>query len=333
MKADEVITVNLARTRAEHELGLDAGFFKNDGEWKVRSKDFVSAVVEEPESPEKPKKSAPKPKPKPAAKVSTKRKSEEAQPVKKRQKKADAVISSETLEADTEEESKAPARVTKKTGAPAKKVKSTPVEVDVDDESQDDTQGKSTLSNPPEDAVESATHQTNGKGAEDSESEMSVLIDDPPPNKRQKKSTSPSTAKATTTTTKKAAKPAKELTPDEEEIKRLQGWLVKCGIRKVWGVELKAFETPKAKIKHLKGMLEGAGMTGRYSAEKAGQIREARELAVEIEAAKEFNDQWGQGSGDDDDDNEDGEKVEEVAKLQKRRPKGLIDFGDSGDED
>ena len=32
LKADEEITVNLARTRAEQELGLDTGFFKTDGE-------------------------------------------------------------------------------------------------------------------------------------------------------------------------------------------------------------------------------------------------------------------------------------------------------------
>ena len=34
-------------------------------------------------------------------------------------------------------------------------------------------------------------------------------------------------------------------------------------------------------------------MSGRFSAEKAKQIKEARELAAEIEAAKEFNNQFG----------------------------------------
>ena len=166
---------------------------------------------------------------------------------------------------------------------------------------------------------------------------MSDVIDEPPPKKkRQKKSTSPSETKGKGK--KAAAKPAKvakELSPDEEEIKRLQGWLVKCGIRKIWGVELKKFDTPKEKIKHLKSLLEDVGMTGRYSTDKAKQIKEQRELKAELEAAKEFNDQWGQkGSGDEDDDgSEDEAKSRKEAQPRRLRPKGLVDFGDSGDED
>ena len=81
--------------------------------------------------------------------------------------------------------------------------------------------------------------------------------------------------------------------PDDAEIKRLQGWLVKCGIRKMWWKELKPYESSKAKIKHLKDMLADAGMTGRYSIEKATQIKEARELAADIEAVKEGAERWG----------------------------------------
>ena len=51
--------------------------------------------------------------------------------------------------------------------------------------------------------------------------------------------------------------------PDQAEIKRLQG------IRKFWSKELASYDTPKAKIKNLKQMLAEAGMTGRYSQEKA----------------------------------------------------------------
>ncbi|KAK5129408.1 hypothetical protein LTR08_003295 [Meristemomyces frigidus] len=338
LKANEVITTNLARSRAERDLGLDAGFLKNDGEWKKRSKDIISAAVEEPESPEKPKTSAPKAKP--AAKASAKRKSNEPQPAKKRQKKADIATSSETVVADEEDEGEAPAAKSKKNSTGAKKAAgmSELVEDDENDESkvQNDAREESALSEPQEDTAEAAATKATGKPAEDSESEMSVLIDNTPPKKkRPKKSTSPSATKETTKETAKPAKPAKELTPDEEEIKRLQGWLVKCGIRKVWGVEMKKYETPKAKIKHLKSMLDDVGMTGRYSVEKASQIREARELEVEIEAAKEFNNKWGQeGTGSGDDDGEGGEgKMAEEKKPQKRRPKGLIDFGDSGDEE
>ena len=177
---------------------------------------------------------------------------------------------------------------------------------------------------------------------------MSVLIDDPPPKKkksapRQKKSTSPGAAAKPT---KKPTSKDKELSPDDEEIKRLQSWLLKCGIRKLWHRELASCDTPKAKIAHLKGMLTEAGMTGRFSAEKAKSIKEARELKEELEAAKDFEVKFGTGGRGrrakknvnlreegSDDDEEDGDK-EEGAKRPGGRllPKGLVDFGDSGDD-
>lgn len=137
--------------------------------------------------------------------------------------------------------------------------------------------------------VESDEENTGGKAAEDSESELSVLLDDEPaPKKKRKQAESkPKTAKSST----KAKADSED--PDQAEIKRLQGWLVKCGIRKLWGKELKPYETPKAKIKHLRDMLADAGMTGRYSLEKANQIKEARELAADIEAVQEGAERWG----------------------------------------
>lgn len=126
----------------------------------------------------------------------------------------------------------------------------------------------------------------------DSDSELSVLLDEEPQPKKKGKQKEPSGQKQKRT---KSAKPKADadLDPDPAEIKRLQGWLVKCGIRKVWGKELKPYETPKAKIKHLKDMLADAGMTGRYSVEKANQIKEARELAADIEAVTEGAERWG----------------------------------------
>ena len=135
-----------------------------------------------------------------------------------------------------------------------------------------------------------------------SDSELSVLIDEEPqPKKKGKREVShskPKTAKAT-----KAKAPADE-DPDQAEIKRLQGWLVKCGIRKLWGKELKPYDTPKAKIKHLKDMLSEVGMTGRYSQEKANQIKEARELAADIEAVQQGEERWGKGDKEDAEDDE-----------------------------
>lgn len=132
--------------------------------------------------------------------------------------------------------------------------------------------------------------------AEASDSELSVLIDEEPPRKKKRKGSSLAPAEKRGSKKPLAPKPkadAADVDPDQAEIKRLQGWLVKCGIRKLWGKELKPYETPKAKINHLKHMLSDAGMTGRYSIEKASQIKEERELKADIEAVKEGAERWG----------------------------------------
>ncbi|KAK3672167.1 hypothetical protein LTR78_007920 [Recurvomyces mirabilis] len=329
LKADEDITINLARSRAEKALALDAEFFKNNTTWKSKSKEIIQATVEDRQSPVKPKKSVPKAKAKPAPKAGTKRKSDEAQPKTKRQKKA--VAPPESDEDDDEVAADSEIEDGAKSPAPASNAKVSKKTSVGDSEDEEPKADDSALSEPPKEADEAP--KTNGKPAMDDDSDMSDVIDEPlPKKKRQKKSTSPSANKDKT---KKAAKPAKagkELTVDDEEIKRLQGWLVKCGIRKVWGKELAKCDTSKAKIKHLRSLLEDAGMTGRYSAEKAKQIKESRELAAEIEAANEFNDQWGQKKGEIQEESEES-AVEEEIKARPRKPRGLIDFGDSGDED
>jgi hypothetical protein len=157
----------------------------------------------------------------------------------------------------------------------------------------------SDASDVPDDTSDAAKETRNTK--DDSESEMSVVLDEEPqpkaPRKRQK------SAAGTATKTKKAPKAKDEDTsPDQAEIKRLQGWLVKCGIRKLWGKELAPYDTPKAKIKHLKKMLEDAGMTGRPSQEKANQIREERELKADLEQIQEGAKQWGAKSDEEDED-------------------------------
>jgi hypothetical protein len=122
-----------------------------------------------------------------------------------------------------------------------------------------------------------------------SESEMSELIDAPPTKKRRKKSpglkSNPSKPKATKSTNIDD--------PQETEIKRLQGWLIKCGIRKLWHRELASCSNSREKISHLKEMLKDAGMDGRYSVEKAKQIKERRELEADLEAVNEYATKWG----------------------------------------
>lgn len=128
-----------------------------------------------------------------------------------------------------------------------------------------------------------------------SDSEMSVLIDDSPvKNKRQKKSTEKKEPKGAKAKPKAAKATKTDDDPDAAEIKRLQGWLVKCGLRKVWGKELANCDTAKEKIKHLKGMLNDVGMTGKYSVEKAAKIKEQREFAKDLEAIQAGNEAWGE---------------------------------------
>jgi hypothetical protein len=49
-------------------------------------------------------------------------------------------------------------------------------------------------------------------------------------------------------------------------------------------------------------MLKDAGMDGRYSLEKARQIREERELQQDIKLVQEGNRMWGKKSGDEESD-------------------------------
>lgn len=158
---------------------------------------------------------------------------------------------------------------------------------------------------------------------EQSESEMSVLLDEEPKKQRPKKA--PSAPKARNT--KSTSKPITDLDPDQAEIKRLQGWLIKCGIRKMWARELALYDTPKAKIKHLKKMLEDVGMKGRYSADKARQIREARELQADLEAVKEGASRWGTGTAQD----ESGSEEKPRRRLVKGR-QSLAFLSDDGEE-
>ncbi|KAF7591165.1 hypothetical protein BBP40_001939, partial [Aspergillus hancockii] len=156
---------------------------------------------------------------------------------------------------------------------------------------------------PSDDAGEPKIHQKDG-----SESEMSVVLDEEPKpiRKRQKNASSEGTTrkgKKTTTTKAKYTKTKEaDIDPDQAEIKRLQGWLIKCGIRKMWARELAPYATSKAKIKHLKEMLNEAGMDGRYSVEKAKRIKEERELKADLKMVQEGAKRWGTGGADEESD-------------------------------
>lgn len=165
-----------------------------------------------------------------------------------------------------------------------------------------------------------------------SESEMSIVLDEEPePSRKRQKSSEVSKRKKPTTTKKaapKAAPKAKDVgqDPDQVEIKRLQGWLIKCGIRKFWSKELAPYDTSKAKIRHLKEMLADAGMKGRYSLEKAKQIHEERELKADLEMVQEGAKQWGTGS-------QEAEETSDSGPRRRRLNRGRQSLAFLEDED
>lgn len=165
--------------------------------------------------------------------------------------------------------------------------------------------GQSTETN-----AENINQLETGRGAE-SESEMSILLDEP--FERKKKDTV--LGKNKRTGISKAGKRSEPLAePKTEEIKRLQGWLVKCGVRKLWGKELAPYDTPKLKIRHLRDLLSKIGMTGRFSADKAKQIREERELKADLEEVQEGAKLWGK----------DENGADTSAKPRRRLARGFV---------
>lgn len=163
---------------------------------------------------------------------------------------------------------------------------------------------------------------------QNSESEMSVVLDEAPVKRKKSTSTGPKTKAQPKAKAAKAAKPS-ELSDEEQTIKRLQGELVKCGVRKLWHRELASYDTPKAKINHLKQMLKDVGMTGRFSEQKAKAIKERRELEADLEAVQEGAKQW----GDEREDNDDSE-AEAAPRPQRRAAANrFVDFGEDDDDD
>lgn len=273
-----------------------------------------------PVAPKKPTPITTKKASKPAKRASA---DEEPQPKKRRKKESEPTsdndLSSAPSEFSEEEEKPKPKKA-------MPKVKKTSDALDIGKKPAKKQTRKPAKSSKKDEKVVSDDSDTATKPAENktaladaSESEMSEVLDEEP--KRRKKRKSSETATTSKPIKKKATAAApkgKDLDPDEAEIKRLQGWLIKCGIRKVWGVELKQYDTLKARIKHLKQMLDDVGMTGRYSQEKASEIKERRELAADLEEVQAGAERWGK-EGDD-------ENEERDSKPKRRLVKGAKAF-------
>lgn len=317
----EELTVKRVRLAAEKALQLEEGFYKTQGDWKTRSEQIIkdqvvslrvswlslgawlrvydvyedrlltcSCIQEEEE------KATQEPVPDDEEDAASSA-SEDAKPAKrarpekpstsrKRQKKStsepdDGDAANGSPDEDEDKVEKVPKKQTKAT---PKKQPSPKTSEDYVQDSDEEEGAK------PEKAEETPK--------DDSESELSVVLDEEPkpkPNRKRQKSAEAPPRKGRKQTTAKG-KDA-DIDPNQAEIKRLQGWLLKCGVRKMWARELAPYDTPKAKINHLKGMLKDAGMEGRYSVEKANRIREERELKADLEMVQEGAKRWGKESG------------------------------------
>lgn len=167
--------------------------------------------------------------------------------------------------------------------------------------------------------------RANGTRATASESEMSEVLDQAPKVKGRKRRSGSGKPRAKKTETSNGKKSSEQsIDPNADEIKRLQGWLIKCGIRKMWHRELAPYDNSKAKIGHLKKLLADAGMTGRYSIEKANQIKEERELQADLEAVQEGARQWGKAEGEEEDNS---------VRPKKRLARGLQELDFLNDDD
>ncbi|KAL3482437.1 hypothetical protein BJX99DRAFT_2602 [Aspergillus californicus] len=289
----EELTVKRIRLAAEKSMQLEEGFFKSNGDWKTRSDQIIKDEVEvqdtaaqeltndkgEDNRASTPLSDTVKP---------VKRAKPNSRPTPRKRRKPSTESDAESeLDEDIDDITR---RTKRKPKAPAK-TKAQPKSLKEKSEKEivDDFDAE-------EEAAKSPEHKT-GR-ADDSESEMSVVLDEEPEPKRQRQKKN---AGATSKKPRKAPTKGKDADadPDQAEIKRLQGWLIKCGIRKMWFRELAPYDTSKAKIKHLKNMLKDAGMDGRYSAEKARQIREERELRDDLEMVQEGAKRWGKNNAED----------------------------------
>lgn len=313
---NEQLTINIVRGYTIKQLALDDNFF-DDATWKAKSKATIKDEIAkcedenieqgsdreeqalEPVKKKFLKRSSPVPLDRPHKKSKITHEDEDES----------TALSEPPVSYDESAEDVKPAKKKAQASEPrAQKKSASKPEDDISSE----------LSDVPEEEPDSKRSAAEADEADETSSELSSVVDDPDPPRKKGKAKNGDSKFASKSKTSSKSKPAAEADPNAEEIKKLQGWLVKCGIRKVWGKELKPYETQKAKIAHLKSMLADVGMTGRFSNEKAAQIKEARELAADIEAVQEGNERWGKASGDEDE--------EEQGRPKRRLIRGAQNY-------
>ncbi|KAI8341336.1 hypothetical protein BC941DRAFT_416553 [Chlamydoabsidia padenii] len=83
---------------------------------------------------------------------------------------------------------------------------------------------------------------------------------------------------------KEHASKIKKPSADDETIKRLKGYIRKCGVPIIRQSELADCPTKKSQIQKLKSMLEDLGVEGRPTIEKCEKVKVERELKKEIDS-------------------------------------------------
>ncbi|KAL7910956.1 hypothetical protein GGI35DRAFT_478353 [Trichoderma velutinum] len=352
-------SVNKVRRRVEEKLGLEDGFFTSET-WKQKSKTIIKEQVDKLLDED-----ASDPKYESDSKVGIKRQSSEIEsPQPKRRKKTSGfakkkeesdldktpkkesstkskkLVSRRKAEADDSDDQGA-----KLEGSPSPaRSRKRNMKEESEDESKHDpsSEGDNTTvkkQETPGDEIKPPVKDQSDSGAEEAkadvkdeskpevneEDEYSDVIDEPPPTKRKRgeKKEASSKSKAPKSTVKKDAAPDD---PKDAEIKKLQSQLTKCGIRKLWHIELKQYgDNTGAKIRHLKKMLADIGMDGRFSESKAREIKEMRELQADVEAAQEMDRLWGTSSG--------GRASRSKVKTTAQEEAKVESGGETGDED
>lgn len=158
-----------------------------------------------------------------------------------------------------------------------------------DEEHEEETEQKSITSTDPAKVKSPKANDSDAEDHSDS-SAMSIVLDGP-----ASKAASSRQAASTTRSKQRPTKPT--TTPAPSQVQTLQRQLVACGVRKIWQFELRAYgDDEPAKIRHLQRLLVDAGLTGRFSAARAREIKEARELMADVEAVREGERSWGMES-------------------------------------
>ncbi|KAI9816532.1 MAG: hypothetical protein M1827_001664 [Pycnora praestabilis] len=354
-KSDQLgeLTVKRMRKATERALKLSNDFFKDDKQWNLKSKQIIETEAEHQhavkDATEESRSSAlpenrlarAKAQPKSKAKITgkgIKRTSPQTKnkPRKRQKKEASPDIEvedsrnedSEEVEPSQNSNEKATTRKRQATSSTASQPDSEGEVADpVAKINEEDTLGDDEIDDEKREPAEADVAKAGANDEIDaSDSGMSVVIDEEraPKKKREKSISAPISRTASKS---KVSKPKDEsnVDPQEAEIKRLQSWLIKCGIRKMWYKELAPYDSSKTKISHLKGMLKDAGMDGRYSAEKAKQIKDDRELKAELEAVQQGARQWGEEASED--------NAEVGTRPRRRLAKGLRELDFLGDDD